>query len=130
MADGSIGAAVQEAIIPPVKDELGKALEAGVSAVMGKPQDPQKAAQEAQKKQQEEQKRIIWARATIERYRKLDDEMQRLRMQKQQDDHQKKQTEAQEKQDAQVKLQHRNQQSNQIVRDAQTRTEVKKGLGG
>ena len=135
MSDGSSGttgfiAEMKNAVVEPVKDEMGKLVEVGVSAVSGKAQDPQQVAKAQQQKQQDEQKRMLWAKATIERYRKLDDEMQRLRMQKQQNEQQRQQTEAQEKQQKDIDLQKRQQLSNQVVKDAQTRTEAKKGVGG
>ncbi len=128
MADGSNGGGgIVEAVVKPVVDEVGKAIEVGVQSVMGTTPDP--AAK--QKKDEENAKKKDWALKVIAWNKKLDEDARRVRMEKQQQEHQKQQVQAQEdqakKQEVVVKKQ---QQQAQVVREAQTRSEVRKGVGG
>lgn len=126
---GQLVALVGEAVVNPVKEEVGRALEEGVSGVLGTPiaqQDPnarqKRLADEANRKQHAE-KVIAW-------YQKIDQEQAKIRQQKLQEQQSKQQEESQKKQVQQFELSKRNQPPPQAVAEAQRKTEVKKGIGG
>src|SRR5688500_3772747 len=107
MADGIKGALanlpsdVAEAVVKPVVDEVGKAIEEGITAVVQGPQavkslNPQVQAQ----KKSDEDKRRQWAMRVIDWNKKLSEDQSRIQMQKQQ---QKAQDDQQKKQEDQVK---------------------------
>ena len=127
---GQIAVDVGEAVAAPIKDEVGKFIETGVQSVIGstpKPIDPM----EKQKRQAEELKKKQEANWVIERYQALDQAQAQVRQQQAQEI-QKKQQEQQQKQ--QVKqyeiVQKQKQAINTQVREAQTKAEVKRGVGG
>lgn len=128
MADGSgLKGFVTESLVKPVVDEVGKALEVGVQSVTGTgSMDP--ATQ--QKKQEEDAKRKDWALKVIAWNRKLDDDARRVRMEKQQQEQQRLQVQTQEEQAKKQQIVVKKQQQAQVVREAQTRSEVRKGVGG
>lgn len=120
---------VGEAVAKPVSDEVGKAIEQGVQSTVASPQiDP--AAQ--QQKQEEDQKRRDWAIKVIEWNKNLQASQAKVREEQQQKELQKKQEEEQEKQKVQQYkvVQQQKRQQVMAVKQAQTRTEVKKGPGG
>lgn len=118
-----------EALVKPVKDEVGKALEEGIQSTTGVkinpvPQDPQ---EEAKKKTEEAQKRQR-VMQFLSQYR-TDEQFFR---QKKQEEEQKKQ---QENQDDQQKMQVKQfevqrRQESLAVTQAKTRAETKGGVGG
>lgn len=137
MADGSVGAAISqgakdihEAVVKPVVDEVGKAIEEGVQAVVSGPKvlDPQ--AQ--QKKQEEEQKRKAWALRVIDWYKKLQDEQLKVRQAKQQQQMQVQQSDQQEKQVKQFKVMEEQKKKTEMtqLQRASRKSEIKGGMGG
>lgn len=136
MTDGQGGgfkAAVEETIINPVQDEVGKAVETAQQSVFGTldPAQLQKKQQEAQQRKQEDDKK---KQNVLKFIRELQEDEQRHKQLKQQE-MQKKQEEEQEEQEKKQREMSKEQQKsqdmvNQQVRDAQTRTETRKGVGG
>lgn len=130
---------VGEALVEPVKDQVGEAIEQGAQAVISgpkqappNPQAKQRLEQEQAKKQEDNQKKIQWAEATIARYQKIDEEQAAVRMKKKQEEQSKLQEEHQEKQVKQFELQKQEQKSADMtaVQQAARRTEIKGGVGG
>ncbi len=116
-----------EAVVNPVKDEVGAAIEAGVQSVIGtqKPLDPQ---QEAKKKVDEGRKR----QNIIRFLNQYNTDRQRFQIQKQQEE-QRKLAQDQKKQQEKMKvkqIQIVKKQNIEAVKQAQTRTEAKRGVGG
>lgn len=136
---GQFAADVGEALVDPVKDSVGEAIEQGVQAVVPTqkpiPQDPQEAQKQQQdqaKKQEENAKNLQWANQTIARYEKIEEEIAQIRMKKKQEEQQKQQEEQQEKQVKGFELQQQNQKSADLtaLQNAKARTETKGGVGG
>lgn len=132
MTDGSGGfkQAVAETLAKPVIDEVGKAIEQGVQSVVGgqklDPAVQQQKRAEEQRKRQEVLRRIEW-------FKKLEVGHQQFAQQKKQKEQQKLQEEQQKKQNVQQKAFEQQQKQQQVAvatRNAQTRTETKKGVGG
>ncbi|KKS70760.1 MAG: hypothetical protein UV41_C0014G0014 [Candidatus Daviesbacteria bacterium GW2011_GWA2_42_7] len=120
---------VGEAVVKPVTDEVGKAIESGVQSTVSGPQiDP--AVQ--QQKQMEDQKRKAWAIKVIEWNKNLQAAQAKVRQEAQQKTLQQKQEEDSQKQKVQQYKVVEQQKRQQVmaVQQAQTRTEVKKGPGG
>lgn len=119
---------IGEAVVNPVKDEVGLALEQGVSSIMGtnlKPTDPK---EEAKKKADDQKKR-----QNILRFlNQFNTDKQRYEVLKQQEE-QRKQAEEQQKTQEKMKikqLQIVKKQKVEAITQAQTRMEAKKGIGG
>lgn len=137
MADGGIGgniknvvSEVTEAVVKPVTDEVGKALEAGVQSVVASPQKPPDP-KEQQKKQEEEQKRKQWALQVIDWNKRLQEAQAQVRQTQKQEETQKRQEEQQGQQVKQVKLvEKREKQKNLAVELSERKTEQRKGVGG
>jgi hypothetical protein len=121
---------ITEAVVKPVADEVGQAIEQGVQSVVSTPKPVDPVAQ--QKKQQEEQKRKEWALKVIEFNKQLQSAQQQVRQenqQKQSEEQQKKQEEAQVKQYKIVEKQKKDQQLTTTQREAR-KTELRGGVGG
>lgn len=119
---------VSEAIVKPVADEVGKAIEVGVKSVVN-PQALDPAIQQ-QKKAQNDQKRIE-AQRVISWYKKIDDEQKQIRMQKQQEAQAKMQEKTQESQVKQYKVvEKRKKEENIAVQNAKNKREIRGGVGG
>lgn len=135
MADGvkgtlsQLGADIQEAVVKPVTDEVGKALETGVKTVIHGPQstpvDPNLQAQ----KKVEEEKRKQWAHRVIDWHKNLANEQHKVRMQKQQKQTEETQVKQQEEQVKNVQLEQRKKQIPAELA-AKNTTERRKGVGG
>lgn len=126
---GQIVADVGEAVINPVKDEVGKFIETGIQSVTGsapKTLDPL----EQQKKQAEELKKKQEANWIIEKYRQTDQEQAQVRQKATQEEQKKKQEVQQKQQVKQYEMVKKQQAVNVSVREAQTKTETKRGVGG
>ncbi|MFH0937565.1 MAG: hypothetical protein V1808_04740 [Candidatus Daviesbacteria bacterium] len=135
MSDGIKGAVadVNEAVVKPVVDEVGKAIEEGVQSVVSgppkaSPQDP--ATQ--QTKQAEETKKKAWATHVIDWYKKIDEEQAKVRQAKQQELTQKQQEEQQKKEVKQFESLQQEKKKEQLtaVQLAARATEIKRGVGG
>lgn len=136
MSDGIKSAAVSigEAVVKPVIDELGKAIEEGVSSVISGPQvnsqDPQ-AQQNIQQKQAEEQKRIAWAKHVIDWNKQIEEAQAKVRKEAEQKKQQQTQGEQQKEKVEQFKLvEKKEKQQLTATQVAQRQTELKRGVGG
>lgn len=118
---------VGEAIVKPVVDEIGKAIEAGVQAVT-----PQKTLDPAtqQQKQISDQKNLVEARRKVEWWKALEAERNRVRQQNQQ----KLQAQGQQiqaKQQEKIKqFEIVKKKDNIALKEAQFKTEKRGGVGG
>lgn len=121
---------ISEAVVKPVVDEVGKAIEQGAQSVVGgtvKFVDP--VAQ--QRKQEEDLKKKQWAIQTIQRYKQIDEAQKKVREDQKQKEFQEKQKEEEQKKVKQYELMKKKQERlPQRVAEAQRRTEIKKGIGG
>lgn len=121
---------VHEAVVKPVVDEVGKAIEEGAQSIVGsnKPLDP--VAQ--QKKQEEEQKRKQWAEKTIDWYKKIDQDQAKVRAENLQKQQAKQAEENQQKQVKQYSVLEQQKKSANItaVQAAARKTEQRRGVGG
>lgn len=81
MSDGVKGV-VQEAVIKPVADEVGKDIEQGLGTVVYGP--PQQDPGQLQQKQQAEKKRIIDVRWRLDRINRMQEEGKRVEQQSKQ----------------------------------------------
>ncbi len=88
---GEMGKATSE-VVKEAKDEIGKAIEAGVQSVVG----TQLTSQQIQQKQAEEQQKLAEARRKIEYWKKIDQEQKTLRGKEKQIQLQREQAEEQE----------------------------------
>ena len=132
MADsGGFGTAVSEvvgAIVEPVKDEVGQAIEVGVQSVLGTtptPQDPAKKAAEEQKKAE-----YKWV---IEKNKQLDADLRAVRQKKAEEAQKVEQTNQQQEKVQQFKVVERDQRRESMkrqVQEAKTKSETRKGVGG
>lgn len=114
---------ISEAVVKPVTDELGKAIEVGVKSVVGSP-NPQPATQV---KQEEQQKSEV--RRKIEFWKKLDEEQRKVRDAERQKQMQQQQVVTQEKQIKQFEIV-KKKKENKALSFAQRKTEIRGGVGG
>lgn len=138
MADGIGGtlkhtaADIAEAVVKPVTDEVGKALEEGVQQVAGgaqsKPLDP--VAQQA--RLMEDQKKRVWAVHVIEWNKKLQDEQAKVRQANSQQASQQQQQENETKKVKQFQIVEKQQKQAQLdaTQRAARKAEIKGGVGG
>src|SRR3989344_3355950 len=94
---GAVGEAVKttnEAVIKPLTDEVGKAIEEGFQAVTGKQLTPQQIAQ----KQQQDQKKIADAQRKIQYWKQIEEAKSAVRSKQQQVQIQTQQVKQQESQ--------------------------------
>lgn len=121
---------VGEAVVKPVTDEVGKAVEQGAQSTFASPQvDPAIL----QQKQVEGQKRKAWAIKVIEWNKNLQAAQQKVRQETQQKELQKKQEEQQQKEKVQqyrVIEQQKKQQQFSVAQLAERKAEIKRGPGG
>lgn len=140
MSDGAksgVGQAVadiSEAVIKPVTDEVGKAIEEGAQAVTGtgthqaKPIDPA----EQKRKQEEEIKKKQWAMNVISWNQQLDSAQQKVRQEGKQKEQQRNQAEDEKKKVKQfevIQQEKKSQQMTALQRESR-KTEIKGGVGG
>lgn len=138
MTDGIKGALQQtavdlgEAVVKPVVDEVGKALEVGTQSIVQGPQASALDPVVQQKKEDEKQKKIVWAQKVIAWNQKIAEDQKRVRQEKQQSEQQKFQEEQEVKKIAQYKIIEKQQKQAAViqVQEAQRKTETKKGVGG
>lgn len=130
---GEIGKATSE-VVKDVKDEFGKAIEAGVQSAVGTQLTPQ----QMQQKQAEDAQKLAEARRKIEYWKKIDLEQKQVRQKKQQIQMQKQQIEEQEKQKKKMEEMQRKQSIPQVGKRqrfrltediARTKQEIGKGHG-
>lgn len=123
---------ISEAVVKPVTSEVGQAIEQGVGSVVGssKPPDPGEE-QKKQQKRLEEEKKKAWALRVIEWNKQLQAAQDKVRKEEEEkrrqglgEDEEKKKV----KQFEIIKKQQK--QGFSAVRVAQTKTEIKRGVGG
>lgn len=124
--DGGIKGAVVEAIIKPVKDEVGKVLEVAGQSVSGRGPTPQQTLQ----KQAEDQKKIIDIQRRLQWWRNIEAQQKGSVTAKKQEDMVKSRDENQKAKVKQFEIVQRKQSLTTAVRQAQTKTEIKGRVGG
>jgi hypothetical protein len=136
MSDGSsggVGQLIQEAVIKPVVDEVGKGIETGVQSVVSgnmQTKQQQSDAQNPQQKQVEEQKKMGFWRHVLDRYRRIDQEQAQVRAQKQQQQVQQTQVEEQKKEIKQFQVQKKKQSISEEMARSQGERRAGRGNGG
>lgn len=133
MADGVKGIAtdINEAVVKPVADEVGKAIEQGTQSVVygsqatsvNPPKSPEQIKQEEQKKLAEARRKIAW-------YKNLSEAQAKIRQEQKEKEAEKLKVEKEKKEIKQFEVVKKQQSQAAIVKEAQTKTEVKKGVGG
>ena len=138
MSDGmksGIGQAVadiHEAVIRPVTDEVGKAIEEGAQSVVGAPTQKPVDPVEQQKKQEEDLKKKQWAMNVINWNKNLESAQQKVRQEEKQKEQQRKQEEEEQKKVKQyevIQQQKKSQQMTALQKESR-KTEIKGGVGG
>ena len=125
---------IQEAIVPPVQDEVGKLVEAGVTAVTGNTQqlDPQaeaKKKQEEEKRKLEDQQKAARIKAFFQQFQADKQHFDQVKAEEERRKREEEQKAAEEKKVKQFEIVQKQQQA-QISADAKGRGEYKKGIGG
>lgn len=126
------GTDISEAVIKPVADEVGKAIEEGAQSVMGAPMQKPLDTVEQKKKQEAEEKKKQWAMSVINWNKQLDSAQTKVRQKRQQQEQQKKQEEEEKKKVKQYEVmqqQKKSQQMTALQRESR-KTEIKGGVGG
>lgn len=135
---GGIGSVISEAVqavVEPVKDEVGAAIEAGVQSVLGTgpaAQDPATDAV-ADAKKADEEKQKAEAKWVIEKNRQLDAQLRAVRQKNAEDAQKAQESIQQEEQVKQYKVVDKTQKRDAMARqvqEAKTRSETRKGVGG
>ena len=120
---------IKEAVVKPVSDEMGKAIEQGVQSVTGSQAlDPAVA----EKKKQEEAVKKQQLLRCIDWYKQIDSSQAKVRQEQQQKIQEKAQTEQQTMQVKQFEVleqQKKQAQLTQVEKEAR-KTELKGGVGG
>lgn len=129
--NSAIGEAIQtvnEAVVEPIKDEVGKMVEVGVQSITGSTSDPQKQA----RKQQEDQKKLAEAQYRIQWWKDLAAKQAGLNQQDKQEQAQKQQDKQEDKQVKQYEIVQKKQERKQAEEITRSRAELKagKGVGG
>lgn len=119
---------VRESVVKPVMDEVGKALETGVTSVV---QGPQQNPQDAPKKEEDRQKKLAAWRWRLEQLRKLEESQRKVREEAKQKEMQKAQVVQAEKQKGQAEeFEIFKKKGDLNLKRAQRKTEIKTGVGG
>lgn len=138
MSDGIKGAVQQiiadagEAVVKPVVDEVGKALEEGASAVIQGPNAQTVDPLAQQKKQEEEVKKIARAKYVIEWNEKIVQEQAKVREENKQKEGVRLKEDEEKKKVSQYKVMEQQQKKEQLTQ-AQLearKAEIKRGMGG
>lgn len=127
-----IGGDINEAVVKPVSDEVGKAIEEGAQSVIGsapqKPLDPV----EQKRKQEEDLKKKQWAMNVINWNKQLDSAQQKVRQEGKQKEQQQAQQDDEKKKVKQYEVlqqQKKGQQMTALQKESR-KTEIKGGVGG
>lgn len=116
---------INEAVVKPVVSEVGQMIEAGVKTSMGSnPPDPN----EEKKKETDRQKKIAEWRWRLTQQNKLAEAQRKVRDEEKLKQFQQTQVEHQEKQVKDLEVIKK--KENLAVRQAQTKTEIRGGVGG
>jgi hypothetical protein len=137
MSDGAksglsqITSDISEAVIKPISDEVGKALESASGSIMGGSSSPPKLdpKAQAQRKQQDEQKKLQAMQVINNWQQKLEADIAKVRQEKDQKEHQRLQVQQQEEKVKQYRVEEKKKQANAALA-AKNTTESRKGVGG
>lgn len=137
MADGIKGMAqnIGEAVVKPVVDEVGKAIEIGAQSVLNKnPQQLQQTSSamdpmQQQQVKQEEQIGLVDARRKIKYWQDLSAAQSKVREDQKKKEQERTQEDTQKKKIKQFEIQEKK-KDNIALKQAQTKTESRKGVGG
>lgn len=135
---GQIVKDVSEAVIKPVTDEVGKAIEEGAQSVMGtgtyqiKQNQPEAGRPLDEKKQEEDLKKKQWAINVINWNKQLDVAQGKVRQEEKQKVQQKNADEDEKKKVKQYEVMKQQQKSQQMtsLQKESRKTEIKGGVGG
>ncbi len=134
MADGikGIAADISEAVVKPVSDEVGKAIEQGVQSVIKGPGQNSPSNQQINPQQikQEEQVKLAETRRKLDWWKNLADAQNKVRAEQKQKEEERLKVMEKKKEIKQFEVTKKKQALAASVREAQTRTEAKKGVGG
>lgn len=121
---------VAEAVVKPVADEVGKAIEEGITSIIQGPQAVKTLNPQVQaKKKVDEDKRRQWALKVIDWNRKLSEDQSKVKMQNQQKQSQEEQKKKQEEQVKQFKVEQKKKEIPAALA-ARNTSETRKGVGG
>ncbi len=118
---------VSDAVIKPVSDEVGKAIESGVQSVVSGPK--QLTPQQLQQKQTDKTNQLAEARRKIAWWRNLDEAQRKVRELEKQRKMQRIHAEKKKKQVKQFEISQKKKEDINLQR-AKTKTEIKAGVGG
>lgn len=125
MADGGTKGAFVEAVVKPVADEIGKALEQGAQAIAGKTP----TTQQIQQKQMQDQKDIADTQRKIDYWKQIAQAQAQVRQVKKQEDVEKNQEKKEEAKIKQYEIVEKKQDSEQREDMARTQGERRAGRG-
>lgn len=127
-----IGTDMGEAVIKPVTDEVGKAIEEGAQAIIGTPVQKPIDPVEQKKKQEEDLKKKQWAMNVINWNKQLDVAQQKVRQEEKQKIQQKNQEEDEKKKIKQYEVMQQERKGQQMtaLQKESRKTEIKGGVGG
>jgi hypothetical protein len=118
---------VSDAVVKPVSDEVGKAIESGVQAVVVGPK--QLTPQQLQQKQTDTTNQLTEARRKITWWKSLDEAQKKVREEQKQKQMQTQQVDQQQKQVKQFEITQKKKEDINLQR-AKTKTEIRGGVGG
>lgn len=124
------GETINQSVVRPVTDEVGKAIEAGIQSVVGTPAQTQ---QQRQEKAQEDQKKLAEWRWRLHKIKELQDAQNKIReeqkkkllMMQQQEEQAKKE----KKQVKELEIFKKQKEVNPEIQ-AKGKAEIKRGVGG
>lgn len=127
-----VGADIGEAVVKPVIDEVGKAIEEGAQSVIGTPVQKPIDPVEQKKKQEEDLKKKQWAMNVINWNKQLDMAQGKVRQEEKQKEQGKKQEEDESKKVKQYEILQQQKKSQQMttLQKESRKTEIKGGVGG
>lgn len=124
---------VQQSIVKPVQDEVGKAIETATQAVFG-PTDPAKIQQQEQeqaKKKQEDQKKLINVKRFLSQMAQDEHRLKQQRQEEQQKEQEKEQDEKEVVQTQEIQKQKKKTSfAQEHIKAEQSKAERKLGVGG
>ncbi|OGE16163.1 hypothetical protein A3F00_04510 [Candidatus Daviesbacteria bacterium RIFCSPHIGHO2_12_FULL_37_11] len=123
-----VGETINQSVVTPVVDEIGKAIETGIQSVVG---TPAQTAQQKQQKADEDQQKMAGWRWRLQKIKELKDAQKKDREEKAQKELQAKQQEEQsEKEETQIDQFEIVKKSREVNPEAKGKIEIKRGVGG
>lgn len=120
---------VNEAVVKPVTDEVGKAIESGVQSVVQGPVQKSAPQQPFEGKQLEDQKKLVEARRKIDWWKTLGEAQRKAREEERQKQMQRVQEEKKKQEVKQFTIQQKKRQLPAEIA-ARGKAEIKRGIGG